>query len=606
MSSIRFSPRPNRAHEIDWKEWDEAAFVQAQAEDKPILLSISAVWCHWCHVMDETSYSDPQVIGLINQRFIPIRVDSDQRPDINSRYNMGGWPTAAFLSPEGDVISGATYMPPEQMRGALEQVSEAYGQRKDAIRQRAHELGNRRRAQASLTSEASEIDESIVDDVSRSVAAAYDPEYGGFGMEPKFPAVSAIELLLHMYQTTGDLQHRLMAEKTLDTMMRGGLHDHEEGGFFRYSTTRDWSVPHFEKMMEGNIGLLRLYLRGHLITGNEEYAEVATGVAGYLNRHLYDAASGAFYGSQDADEGYYALSAAQRRRRSPPAVDPLFYTSLNAMVVSAYLEAGWVLNRPELTDTALRAVQPLLERSVKGGLLRCYSADSDAGIPALLTDFAHLITALVDAYDATLQQRYLDGAQHVAGQMVDIFHDHRSGGFFDIPAGPVSFGNLKLRLKPIGDNVAAVQALTRLFSSTFEQRYRELSESALRVFASTYPDYGESAAGYALAVHRFLHPPVEVTVVGTAGGDDTRALLRGAATARYPHMAVKFVDCKDDDMLAAAGYPSTDLAQAYVCFDSVCLPPVGDPEALRRSVEEFLQAPDNAVGSFLQDIRDLR
>ena len=409
-----------------------------------------------------------------------------------------------------------------------------------------------------------------------------------------------------MYQTTGDLQHRRMAEKTLDTMMRGGLHDREEGGFFRYSTTRDWSVPHFEKMLEGNVGLLRLYLRGHLITGKGEYAEVAIGIADYLNRHLYDASSGAFYGSQDADEAYYELPLTQRRRKNPPAVDPLFYTSLNAMVVSAYLEAAWVLNKPELGDVALRAVQPLLERSVERGLLRFYSAGGDAAIPALLTDFAHLITALVDAYDATLQQRYLDGAQGVAGQMVDIFYDDRSGGFFDIPAGSGSLGNLKLRLKPIGDNVAAVQALTRLFSSTFEQRYRELSESALRLFASTYGDYGESAAGYALAVHRFVHSPVEVTVVGKAGDDDTRALLRGAATARYPHMAVKFVDCKDDDMLAAAGYPSTDRAQAYVCFDSVCLPPVGDPEALGRSVQEFLQAPDDAVGSFIQDIRDLR
>ena len=328
MSGIRFSPKPNRANEINWQDWEDAAFEKAQAEDKPILLSISAVWCHWCHVMDETSFSDPEVINLINQRFIPVRVDNDQRPDINSRYNMGGWPTTAFLTPYGDVISGATYMPPQHLSTTLEQVSRAYGRQKEALFQRAQELRIKRQHRAYLASAGPEVDLSIVDNVSRAVAEAYDPQHGGFGVQPKFPTASAVELLLHMYQCTAEAEYRLMVERTLDNMMRGGLYDHEEDGFFRYSTARDWTVPHFEKMLEDNVGLLRLYVHSHLVTSNEEYARVASRIVDYLDGHLYDGTSGAFYSSQDADEEYYAFPLAQRLKQRPPGVDPgLLYRS---------------------------------------------------------------------------------------------------------------------------------------------------------------------------------------------------------------------------------------------------------------------------------------
>src|SRR5579875_3527969 len=226
MQDLHFSPRPNRAHEIAWRPWEAATFAQAQAEDKPILLAISAVWCHWCHVMDETSYSDPEVIETINERFIPIRVDNDRRPDVNARYNMGGWPTTAILTPEGDPITGGTYIPPSQLKRTLDQVAELYKTHKAEI------------------------------------ADGFDPEYGGFGYEPKFPQTDALELLLLEYRRSralGSPDERLynMLAKTALGMARGGMYDHVEGGFFRYSTTRDWSVPHFEKMAEDHGGLLR-------------------------------------------------------------------------------------------------------------------------------------------------------------------------------------------------------------------------------------------------------------------------------------------------------------------------------------------------------------
>jgi uncharacterized protein YyaL (SSP411 family) len=615
MSNIRFSPRPNRAHEINWQEWGEAAFEQAQEQDKPILLSISAVWCHWCHVMDETSYSDPEVIRLINQRFMPIRVDNDQRPDINSRYNMGGWPTTAFLTPYGDVIAGATYLPPQQLGPALEQVSDTYKQQRETLLRRGEELRAKRQEKADLASspQASDqdIDESIVDNVLQIVVDAYDEEYGGFGSQPKFPMSSAVELLLHTYQYTGNNKYRLMAEKTLDSMMTGGMYDHQEEGFFRYSTTRDWSIPHFEKMLEDNVGLLRLYLMGHLVTGREEYAGVASRIVEYLDSYLYDPASGAFYGSQDADEEYYALSLEQRREQAAPGIDRVFYTHMNAALASAYLWASWALNRPDLRDTGMKTLEYLLEKSAEGHLRHSYSVDGEAGIPALLIDYANLVTALVDAYDLTSSPRYLDKAQSFAGEMMDIFGDSPLGdskcaGFFDVPADPHAQGILSVRDKPMSDNVPAIEAMIKIFNLTFKDGYREAAGKALRTFVSAYQDYNEAAAGYALAVHRLLNQPVEVSVVGEAGSPSAKAILTAAATIPYPHTAIKFIDSSDEDRLAATGYWAGQEAQAYVCLETVCLPPVSDPHALHSTVTEFLESRTQGMGGgIFQNILDL-
>ena len=602
VAGIRFSPRPNRAHEINWRDWDQAAFELAQAEDKPVLLSISAVWCHWCHVMDETSYSDPDVINLINQHFIPVRVDSDQRPDINSRYNMGGWPTAAFLTPYGDVIAGATYMPPRQLEAALVQVADGYrGRKQDLVRQ-AQGLRDRRGATVTVASAGGELDDSIVDGVVKSVIDAYDPQHGGFGSQPKFPMVDAVELLLHKYRSTVDTGYREMVENTLDHMMKGGMYDHQEEGFFRYSTTSDWSVPHVEKMLGDNVGLLRIYLRSYLVTANEAYGGVASSIADYLNGHLYDAASGAFFGSQDADEEYYALPLARRGQRSSPEVDRVFYSDKNAAVAGAYLEASWVLNRTQLADMAIGTLEFLLGSCAGGPLCHSYFPEGRAGIPGLLEDYACLITALVDGYGHTFQARYLEEANRLAGEMMEAFTDPQGGGFFDIPKDPKAIGSLKLRNKAIGGNAMAAEALTRLYHVSFKEEYRMAAETALRAYVPVYSEYGEAAAGYALAVHRFLHPPVEVTVVGEAGSPGVKAFLTAAATIPHPNTAINFIAAGDQERLAAAGYWPGDDAQAYVCMDTVCLAPISDPQALHQTVEEFLNSRTQGIGSIFQDI----
>ena len=604
VSSIRFSPRPNLAHDVNWLEWGNTAFQRARSEDKPILLSISAVWCHWCHVMDGTSYSDPEAIDLINKHFVPVRVDNDQRPDVNSRYNMGGWPTTAFLTPNGDIITGATYVSPEEFKRLLVQVSDEYQSRKHALSQRAVELRHRREGKLSTATSGAEVDESIVREVVQMVVDDYDPKHRGFGDQPKFPMVSSVELLLHMYRVTGESCYRDMVEKTLDAMMGGGLYDREEHGFFRYSTTRDWSVPHFEKMLDGNLGLLRLYLHGHLTTGDEKYATVASHTVDYLNAHLYDPESGAFYGSQGADESYYSLPLAQRREGVPPGVDSVHYTNLNSRAASAYLEAAWVLNRPELKRMAVRTVDYLMAKAHEKPLRHSYTSDGHVGIPALLSDYAYLTIALLDAHFQTSRQGYQDAAEELAGEMTTAFWDGRNGGFFDIPFDPEAHGSLRFRDKPLGDNVPAVEALTGLANATSKGEYRERAATTLSAFVPVHQQYGETAASYGLAVHRFLYPPVEIIVVGNPGSPDAWELIKAGSTLPHPHTAVRLIDVNDEGRLSASGYWTDAEAQAYVCFDKVCLPPISEPKALRQVVLDLISSRTRETGDVLQLLGD--
>src|SRR5713226_2431397 len=298
-TEFHFSPRPNRAHEIRWRGWSEGAFAEAGKLDRPILLSISAVWCHWCHVMDETTYSNSGVIDLINREYVPIRVDNDVRPDINQRYNMGGWPTTAFLTPSGDILTGATYLPADQMADALARVAGYYRTNQPEIANRV--LEGRKRAGSGVARSAGTLADGIVDEVVEAVKNAYDPEYGGFGSAPKFPQTDAILLLLEQAQLDADPELRAMATHTLEMMATGGTYDPVEGGFFRYSTTQDWSVPHFEKMLEDHAGLVNALA----LAGLQEALDTTTG---YLDRVLRDPVTGLYAGSQDADE----------RRPTPP------------------------------------------------------------------------------------------------------------------------------------------------------------------------------------------------------------------------------------------------------------------------------------------------
>ncbi len=590
-SRFHFSPRPNRAHEIRWREWGPEAFAEAKEAGKPVLLSLSAVWCHWCHVMDETSYSDEGVIGFINQHFIPVRVDNDQRPDINARYNMGGWPTTAFLTPEGETLAGATYVPPDQMLELLPKVNVHYQSNKGEVAAKALELRQRRQAVASGAP--GELSDQIFQDLLRNTVESYDPLFGGFGEAPKFPHTDAIDLLLYAYRKDRDPDVLHMARKTLDFMSRGEVFDQEWGGFFRYATRRDWSEPHYEKMLEDNAGLLRNVLALHRITDDASHAAVAGRTIEFLEWKLRDKDRGYFYGSQDADEQFYKLAKAGRQNAEEPYIDRTCYTSWNAMMASAYLEASWTLDRQDLAEIAAAAVNFLWNECYEPGRGMHRFHDGKPHVQGLLGDQAYTARALLDAHEVSGDSMYLGRALELVRFMAERFADPDGGGFYDVWDEAEGVGRLRERQKSVQDNSVCAEVFLRLHHLTRNDEYLAVARRTLEAFAGTYPHLGYFAAGYGRQVDTLLNPPAVINIVGDPAS--ASALHRGALSLDSPSRVVQLLDpAKDAERLAALSLLLEPSPAAYACFGTMCSAPVMRAEELAAAVEAMRKAAGTA------------
>ncbi len=303
------------AHQpVLWREWNGSAFEQAAAADKPILLDIGAVWCHWCHVMDRESYENPEVARIINESFIPVKVDRDERPDIDARYQVavsaltgqGGWPLTAFLTPDGKPFFGGTYFPPDDragrpgMKRLLEAIAHNYRTHREQIHESAAKISEALRDVEGVKKGDEAPDERIVRDIVEEILSMFDARNGGFGNAPKFPHPSAIDLLLEAYLSTRQERMLNVVTTTLEQMGRGGVYDQIGGGFHRYSVDERWIVPHFEKMSYDNAGLLGNYLRAFQVSGNKFFREISLGILSFLEGVLSHPDAG-FYSSQDAD-----------------------------------------------------------------------------------------------------------------------------------------------------------------------------------------------------------------------------------------------------------------------------------------------------------------
>jgi uncharacterized protein len=303
------------AHQpVKWREWSDDAFNAARAEDKPILLDIGAVWCHWCHVMDRESYESEEVARIINENYVAVKVDRDERPDIDARYQMavsaltgqGGWPLTAFLTPDGKPFFGGTYFPPDDYQGrpgmkrVLESIAHNYRSHKSEIVNSAEKIYEALGAVENFAGGGEKAGASIVGAVVQNIGGMFDHQHGGFGSTPKFPHPSALDLLLDAYLETRQNQLLNVITTTLEGMGRGGVYDQIGGGFHRYSVDERWIVPHFEKMSYDNAGLVVNYLRTYQVTGNEFFREIALGILSFIESVLA-APDGGFYASQDAD-----------------------------------------------------------------------------------------------------------------------------------------------------------------------------------------------------------------------------------------------------------------------------------------------------------------
>ncbi len=431
--------RSARHQPVHWHAWGEAAFARAQAEDKPILLDIGAVWCHWCHVMDRESYENPEIAALINQHFIAVKVDRDERPDVDARYQaavsamsgQGGWPLTAILTPDGRPYFGGTYFPPGDRYGrpgfgrVLLTMAQAWRDRRDEALESASSVVAAIEHNESFSGRGGELTFALVDKIAASALKQFDPRNGGFGQQPKFPHPSALDLLLEVAVNRDNGEAAVAFAITLEKMARGGVYDHLAGGFHRYSVDEHWIVPHFEKMLYDNTELLRNYVHGFQTYVRADFFETARQIVAWLDSTMTDRDRGGFYASQDADinlddDGdYFTWTANEASAVLDPAEFEFAATYWDIGVL------GDMHHNP--AKNVLHVKQSLDEMVVEGGNLESLRALCSSAKQKLLAARAARPTPFIDrtlytgwnamavtAYLETARILRLDGVQEFA------------------------------------------------------------------------------------------------------------------------------------------------------------------------------------------------
>ena len=503
---------------VEWREWGEAAFEEARADDKPVLLSLSATWCAWCHEMDREAYSNPMVAANVNDSFVPVRVDIDRQPRVRERYNVGGFPSTVFCTPDGELLTGATYLGVDGMRQVVQRVRDLW----------SHKGEDAARIPRSLREDppAGEVTPEIERLVAGQLGDKFDDSYGGWGDSEKFPLPRTVEFALKREHEQALATLSAVSQHLLDTY---------DGGFFRFADGRDWSGVHHEKLLSTNAALVRAFANAYLHTGDDTYRDPAERTVEYLTTTLWNGT--AFAGSQapgasddDPDvSDYYSLDPSDREAADPPTVDPTAFADGNAMAVDALLTVHAYTDDERARTYAERALDYLLSELVEDGHVRHF--DGDDAETDLLADHAHLLSALTTARQVLGDDAALDAAREVADVALD---ELRTGDPDD--AGPSAFvdgpregpGLLDRPLRPLDHNAEMADALVDLALLTGEDRYREAAEGAVAAFADAADRFGVQVAAYATAAARLCRDPLVVEVADEAGSDLHRAALRVA------------------------------------------------------------------------------
>ncbi|HET8651663.1 MAG TPA: thioredoxin domain-containing protein [Gaiellaceae bacterium] len=617
---------------VDWYPWGDEAFERARAADRPILLSIGYSACHWCHVMEHESFEDEETARLMNERFVNVKVDREERPDVDALYmdavvaltGHGGWPMTVFLNPAGEPFFGGTYFPPEPRHGmaafrdVLTAVSDLYRERPDAAGSSARQLVEALEAGSRVQPSSDPLTEGMLGEAARALRRQFDPEWGGFGGAPKFPQPSVLEFLLRMH-LHGDDEALRMVTKTLDEMAAGGMYDLLGGGFHRYSVDRRWLVPHFEKMLYDNALLASAYLHGWVVTGEDRYRRVAEETLDYVLRELA-LPEGGLASAQDADtegvegltftwtaeEGVPAellqpfehgrsilrgeLDEELRRRlwelreqRPKPARDDKAIASWNGLALAALAEAGRRLDRADFVDAARRIAEFLLGplSDGDGRLLRTYR-EGRAKNTGFLEDYADAAHGLLELHVATGELRWLEEANRLARLAVELFADVEHGGFF---LTPEHGERLIARQKAFDDNPTpsgnsmlayVLLRLARIYGDD------ELERRAVGVLRLVGPALTRAPQAFGLALSALdLHfsPSRELAIVGPPDSEVARAALArfgpNTVVAFGPAEGVPLLEGKD----LVGGRPAV-----YVCERFTCAAPATEPENISRTL----------------------
>lgn len=467
---------------VAWLPWSAAAFGRARDERRPVLLSIAAAWSEGCADMDRASYADPTIATFINEHFVPVRVDADERPDVAERYGLGGWPTTAFLDADGAILAGGTHVAAERMMSVLEQVAAAFAVRDPLSAVRPPLSGSSDgsplpRAEAIVTP----------DRVSANVFASFDPAHGGFGTAPKFPLVAPLQLALGLWSDTGDPQYREIVVTSLDAMGWGGLYDEADGGFFHYADAADWTHPRKEKLLETNAALIRLYLAAGDRLGIVRFTARAADALRYVQTQLVEPVDGGWYASH-AHAGRVQL------------VDSA------AAMASAALDAASAFDDEGLRQFALTSLERVLLSGYRPGNGAAHVFDGQPRIRGLLADQAGMVAANLDAFETTGNVVYEMMAEELGAYALRVLWDDQHGGFFDSVADPEAIGLMRVRLKPFTINCDFSRALARLARSSGDATFDTRAQETLAAMAPLALEQGPLGAHWVLAARELKTP----------------------------------------------------------------------------------------------------
>jgi len=658
---------------VDWYPWGDEAFEKARKENKPILVSIGYAACHWCHVMEHESFENEETAKLMNELFVCIKVDREERPDVDQIYmqfvqmttGSGGWPLNAFLTPQLEPYFGGTYFPPKDLYGrpswekTLKMASNFFHNEKESLKKNLNIVRDAFNKNMIESNSKTLPAVKTLHDAASNLSKAYDPQYGGLGRAPKFPAVQPLSFLLRYYNLTDNKEYLDMVTNSLKKMAEGGIYDQIGGGFARYSVDDKWLVPHFEKMLYDNAQLVPLYLDTYLITKDELYLRIVKETLDFVSREL-KSEDGGFYSSLDADsegeEGkfyvwdkseiddllgesssvfcdYYdvtengnfegknilniqtdlKLTAKRfdksesevqkiledcslilmkaRDKRIRPGLDDKVLTSWNALMLSAYARAYQTLKDEKYKTIIEKNIQFLKNHLYKeGGLLRTHNKGKSQ-YNGYLDDYAYLVAALLDSYEALFKPEYLEWAKDLLEYTNRNFWDEKDSGYFYTAAGQK---NLIYRMKddsdqsiPSGTAVMALNNL-RFFSLTEDASLIEKTEMIFKKYADKFASNPYGFGSFLLALDFYFEKPKEIVIVSPSENVEID-YLNFVFGKYFPNKVVVSIYKNIDLPMLTASLlqgkePIDGKTTVYICHNFACSQPIFTVE----DFEEYL------------------
>lgn len=573
---------PAQRAELQWQPWTRATFEQAAREKKLLLVSIQAGWCHFCHVMNETTYRDPRVIALLSERFVVVRVDQDSRPDLAERYADWGWPATGLMTPEArTIVNLRGYQPADRFLKLLRELVKELD-----------EGGPLAARTPSLPPPAPGTDlEAARGQALRQLDATYDREQGGWGAPQKYPLAAPIEHALFRVALYGEDERKVWAEQSLRGYAQ--LIDPVAGGMFQYSLKAVWTAPHYEKIAPIQAGALRAFSHAYRATQKPEWRAGAEAIASYVTTVLR-APSGAFYASQDADVGkpgasghllggqYYALGAAQRAEVLAPARDEHCYANLNGMLIRGLCELAKATDDVRWRDVAITAAESMETLRAQQGYR--HEANDDSGV-FYLSDQVELAAAFDALSDLTFDPRFRKQSDELLDHVMARFLDSQTGALLAHTPDPNAVGELVQPPTPYGDNSLAARLLLRRAQRSHDERYRELALGILRALSdpARMAEQGRMIGDYLFALETALAPEVMFSVVGPLEDERTRRLAQVARSLYAPNAVV--------DLSAPEGshYPYPGEPTVYLCSSTACSSPISDPALLESALSSFVK-----------------